>query len=120
MNGNATYEVKHACDLCGEDFTQSYDIKVSATFSESPEEDEYSFDGITVDIAGPVREAVILGFPSRLTCREDCKGLCPKCGVNLNVGSCNCCESEEEDSNPFSLLKKINFTGGASNGSTKE
>ena len=120
MNGNAHYTMAHECDLCGEGFTAKYDTKVSATFSENPEEDEYSFDGITVDVAGPIREAIILAFPSRLVCREDCKGLCPKCGVNLNVSSCNCCESEEEDNNPFSLLKKINFTGGASNGSTKE
>lgn len=120
MNGNARYSVSHDCDLCGEAFTKAYDTKVSATFSEHPEEDEFPFDGVTVDLSDAVREAVILAFPSRLTCKDDCKGLCPKCGVNLNNGECSCCESEEEDDNPFSLLKKINFTGGASNGSTKE
>ena len=120
MSGDATYSVQHECDLCGESFTAQYMTKVSATFSEQPEEDEFSFDGMTVDVAEPLREAVILAFPSRLVCKDDCKGLCPKCGVNLNVSECNCCESEEDDNNPFSLLKKINFTGGASNGSTKE
>ena len=120
MNASATYSVQHECDLCGEPFTAKYNTQVSATFSENAEEDEFSFDGITVDLAEPLREAVILAFPSRLVCKDDCKGLCPKCGVNLNNGKCNCCELEEEDNNPFSLLKKINFTGGASNGSTKE
>ena len=120
VGGNAHYEVLHNCDLCGEAFKKAYDTKVSATFNEQPEEDEFLFDGMSVDLAEPVREAVILAFPSRLVCKDDCKGLCPQCGANLNVAQCDCCESECEDDNPFALLKKINFTGGASNGSTKE
>ncbi len=46
-----------------------------------------SSDG-TVSILDAVREAVILSVPGRSLCREDCSGLCPTCGVNLNVTSC--------------------------------
>jgi uncharacterized protein len=37
-----------------------------------------------------VREQVLLSLPSRTLCKEDCKGLCPSCGQNLNNASCNC------------------------------
>ncbi len=37
-----------------------------------------------------VREQVLLSLPSRTLCSEDCKGLCPRCGQNLNSGTCNC------------------------------
>ena len=40
-----------------------------------------------------VREQVLLSLPSRTLCKPDCKGLCPRCGQNLNVASCNCGES---------------------------
>jgi len=46
-----------------------------------------STDG-TVSILDAVREAVILSVPGKPLCREDCNGLCPTCGVNLNVTSC--------------------------------
>lgn len=37
-----------------------------------------------------VREQVLLSLPSRTLCNEDCKGLCPRCGQNLNLETCNC------------------------------
>ena len=37
-----------------------------------------------------VREQVLLSLPTRTLCKEDCKGLCPRCGQNLNQESCNC------------------------------
>jgi uncharacterized protein len=37
-----------------------------------------------------VREQVLLSLPTRTLCSEDCKGLCPRCGQNLNLGTCNC------------------------------
>lgn len=37
-----------------------------------------------------IREDIFLGLPQKLLCSEECKGLCPKCGKNLNEGSCDC------------------------------
>jgi uncharacterized protein len=37
-----------------------------------------------------VREQVLLSLPSRILCKADCKGLCPRCGQNLNLAPCNC------------------------------
>ena len=42
-----------------------------------------------------VREQVLLSLPGRTLCREDCKGLCPHCGQNLNIASCNCAKTAE-------------------------
>jgi uncharacterized protein len=48
----------------------------------------YQGDGLLLEDV--LREQVLLATPVKLVCREDCKGLCPQCGANLNVETCNC------------------------------
>ncbi len=57
--------------------------------------DEYVVvkDGL-LDIDDSVREALILSFPMRLLCDEDCPGLCPRCGKPLRDGDCGCAKKE--------------------------
>lgn len=43
-----------------------------------------------IDLADAVREALILAFPEFPLCREECRGLCPRCGADLNQGDCGC------------------------------
>ena len=45
---------------------------------------------LVVDVAGLAREALILGLPAQILCREDCPGLCPTCGQDLHSGTCSC------------------------------
>jgi uncharacterized protein len=52
--------------------------------------DEELFDGKTIDLDPILREQVLLALPMRAVCREDCKGLCPMCGQNLNEQKCSC------------------------------
>lgn len=52
------------------------------------------FDGETIDVDELAREQFYLAMPTRVLCREDCKGLCPKCGVNKNENACTCEEKE--------------------------
>jgi uncharacterized protein len=47
-----------------------------------------------VDLTANMREDIILELPQRALCAEDCKGLCPHCGKELNKGSCRCKPSE--------------------------
>lgn len=57
----------------------------------SPDETEigyYEESGLSLEDV--VREQVLLSLPPRTLCTEDCKGLCPRCGQNLNLGSCKC------------------------------
>ncbi|GAB4317501.1 MAG: hypothetical protein Kow0074_06130 [Candidatus Zixiibacteriota bacterium] len=42
------------------------------------------------DLAEPIREIIMLALPDNPLCQEDCRGLCPNCGVNRNQESCNC------------------------------
>lgn len=51
----------------------------------------YEKSGLRLEDA--VREQVLLGLPGRTLCREDCKGLCPTCGVNRNTTECHCAET---------------------------
>ena len=57
--------------------------------------DEFAIieDGF-LDIDEQLREQLEMEFPMRFLCREDCKGLCPKCGKNLNEGECDCDHTE--------------------------
>ncbi len=47
-----------------------------------------------VDIAEIIREQILLAMPEQAYCREDCKGLCPKCGANRNLIDCKCADDD--------------------------
>jgi uncharacterized protein len=55
-----------------------------------------AYEGDAVDLDELVREQILLGLPSRRLCREECKGLCPKCGADLNAGDCSCEQGEAD------------------------
>lgn len=48
------------------------------------------FYGDEIDLRDPIQEEVVMALPMRPLCRPDCKGLCPKCGADLNQGDCGC------------------------------
>src|SRR5881398_2229876 len=52
------------------------------------------FDGEAIELNDLVREEILLAIPGQVLCREDCKGLCPTCGIDLNAGSCECVGSD--------------------------
>ena len=51
---------------------------------------------LTIDLGSDIREEIILDYPLKPLCRPDCKGLCPKCGKNLNEGGCSCGFTEKK------------------------
>ena len=63
----------------------------------------YQGDGLLLEDA--LREQVLLALPLKVTCREDCKGLCPQCGKNLNQEQCSC--STEEEDPRWAALKDV-------------
>ena len=71
--------------------------------------DEEVFDGKVIDLEPIVREQVQLALPMNAVCREDCRGLCPKCGQNLNEKQCGC-ETKFEDPR-FAALKNFKLQG---------
>jgi len=52
--------------------------------------DRVYFTGNTIDISIGIRESIILSIPTVPLCKENCRGLCPVCGIDLNTNSCNC------------------------------
>ena len=60
-------------------------------------EDEMSvsvFDGEAIDVDEIVKEQIVLAVPTRMLCREDCKGICPECGTDRNTGDCSCATND--------------------------
>jgi uncharacterized protein len=71
----------------------------------TPDETEigyYEESGLSLEDV--VREQVLLSLPTRTLCKEDCKGLCPRCGQNLNLQSCNCDTTSESRWNALAGL----------------
>ncbi len=53
-------------------------------------EETYPLSQETIDVGEEIRQALVLSVPERSLCRAECKGLCPRCGKNLNLGTCGC------------------------------
>lgn len=70
------------CGRCLDEFSISLS-KVSTINLATYDKDE-------IDLTGNLREEIILAYPTKLLCRDDCRGLCQACGQNLNQGKCNC------------------------------
>ena len=63
------------------------------------------YDGDQIDLSPLIREQFLLSLPTRPLCGDDCRGLCPKCGVNLNHTHCDC--SEETGHPAFAALRNL-------------
>jgi len=63
------------------------------------------YTGEVVDLEKILREQVLLTLPLKPLCSENCRGMCPRCGVDLNQETCSC--PAEESTSPFAMLKNI-------------
>ena len=103
VNGHVETRAQVECDRC----LKTVELPVSADFSleyitgaeyESCPAAELTeaemsvsvFDGKAIDVDEVVKEQILLAVPTRMLCREDCKGICPECGMDRNTGECNC------------------------------
>jgi uncharacterized protein len=67
----------------------------------------YVGDDGELDVAGWARDALALELPAQLTCREDCAGLCPQCGANLNLEPDH--RHEPEPDHRWAKLSELKF-----------
>lgn len=96
------FKVKYECDRCGVDFKSrlNSDYRMVYLMNEQPAETEsinvyyLSRDADSIDISSDVREFALLSIPMKKLCSEQCKGLCFKCGKDLNNEKCICKEEE--------------------------
>ena len=109
VNGKVETTAIAACARCLEEFELRLGREFSRVLLPAGESDEdedvdlgyYRDDEI--DVSDIVRETILLNLPTRPLCRQDCRGLCPKCGANLNEGSCSC--PTEVATSPFAVLR---------------
>ena len=84
------------CDRCGKDFQREYCYSFSHTLVHALDNSEDDFDDYvecpqnTLDVCELALTDLKLAMPTKILCKEDCKGLCPVCGSDLNEGDCGC------------------------------
>lgn len=80
------------CDLCLSAFETKLDFDFNEVYSETPDDDQeiWELSDKTIDLKPAVIANIMLNLPMQVLCSDDCKGLCPKCGHNLNDGDCGC------------------------------
>lgn len=82
------------CDRCAVPFQRVKSLSISslvaAELEDGENEDIILLDGDELDVDEVVSTAFILDMDTKHLCSEDCKGLCPRCGANLNLGPCSC------------------------------
>jgi uncharacterized protein len=122
VEGVLTTAVELACSRCVETFEYPIQRRFTLRFSrEIPEElsgggEEETeltaeqigliyFRGETIDLKDAIQEQVVMALPFKPLCSEECKGLCPRCGANLNVETCGCAGTDV--SSPFAVLKNF-------------
>lgn len=111
-------QVRACCDLCGEITIAPCKGELEEVFTTN--DPEYDFAKKGYDLQKFLEDCVALSTPRAVRCKADCKGLCLRCGVNLNHGECKCIQTPVGDNNPFGVLQDILLTEGAKNGSTKK
>lgn len=95
VGGNCSLQFAAVCDRCLADVPVILDLTFDTTVC-SPEEvaeDEDSrkfMEGYQLDVEALVRDEIIVNWPVKILCKEDCKGVCPVCGQNLNERECGC------------------------------
>src|SRR6185503_5411291 len=95
-HGRLRTAVKGQCRRCLTDVRLPITAEIGALFSQEPDAaddpDAYPLppDAGMIDVTPALREELILAVPAYLECRPDCKGLCPRCGQDLNLGPCDC------------------------------
>ena len=98
------------CDRCLEEVQKDFHIEVEREFDMKLSDteriealDETNFiSGNNLDVDAFVYGEILLNLPMKVLCRTDCKGICNRCGANLNLRSCKC-----EDAEPGTGMSKI-------------
>ena len=104
------YEFDAPCDRCGTDAVNEHTVTVDKLLATSIERQEsdtiLTVPGMKLDVDELVYTEVVLDLPTKHLCSTDCKGLCPECGKNLNIESCDC-QKREVDPRLAKLLNLL-------------
>ena len=100
-------ELEFRCDRCLDPFSSPLDSEYKASLKPKPkipsEEEKESkgddletefYEGEEIDLTPLIQDQILLALPPKAVCREDCRGLCQRCGQNLNRGTCQCADQK--------------------------
>ncbi|MBQ7204104.1 MAG: DUF177 domain-containing protein [Eubacterium sp.] len=109
---NVSFEFFGVCDRCAEEFEKSFSFDINKIVVEKLENEDDDFDEFVVvescklDLDDFIYQEIQLYLPHKMLCKDDCAGICQKCGKNLNDGKCDC----EKDVDPrLAALLQLNF-----------
>ena len=95
--GNANLEFELACDRCLTSVKTQVELEFEREIlapelvnDEDTKAEQHFVEGYELDVESLLKEEIQLSWPSKILCMDDCKGICKKCGQNLNEGSCEC------------------------------
>ena len=112
LTAKATVPYLTHCARCTKDISGVYELDFErplATRLENDDDDYLMIEQGAIDLDTPLLEELLVSLDFVYLCKEDCKGLCPKCGQDLNEGDCGCANKKEIDPRlaiPAKLLDK--------------
>ena len=110
MTGTITTTIHGVCDRCASDFDADLEFPIDVVLvqelSNEENEDEWVFplEADSADLEDIVRTVFVLNMDSKLLCKPDCRGMCCRCGTNLNEGPCTC---QKEIDPRFAALRQL-------------
>jgi DUF177 domain-containing protein len=93
------------CVRCLIEWDQEVSVSGSQHFGKLPDEDGYAISEGDVEIGGPAMDELALALPPAPVHAENCRGLCPNCGNDLNTDPCD--GHEDGSDSPFAVLKDL-------------
>lgn len=94
LRGTLSAAVRCVCDRCAAEFDRNVcyplDIPLASELQDEENPDYFLLNGDELDLEELLETVFILNMDTRFLCREDCRGLCSRCGKNLNEGPCDC------------------------------
>lgn len=100
------------CDRCGKPFDRpfavSYETLLATELANGEDDEILLIEDYAVELTEIARELFVLNMDTKLLCSPDCKGLCPRCGTDLNLGSCRCDKEIDPRWNALAALLKEN------------
>lgn len=104
-----SFNFQKPCDRCGTDVNREvhyfFEHYLVTSLSGDQNDDYIETPDYTIDIDELVRDDILLELPSKYLCSNECRGLCPKCGANLNEKTCGCTVKETDPR--LEALKKL-------------
>jgi uncharacterized protein len=100
VTGDLDANVQAICSRCLKELEPELEVEVCELFytpgHDQAEDDSYRITGTDIDLEPMMRDALALAMPLVPLCTEDCKGLCARCGNDLNLGPCGCTEETKD------------------------